>query len=108
MSVFSERVKKILDEKKLTQKQLSRISNVSESSLCRYMRGDIEPRIDIVTNIAKALATTEAFLLGNSNVNEEENPKLAIRDILARNRNIISDKDRAEIIDMLYGRFNDK
>ena len=108
MSMFSNRVKELLEQKKLTQKDLSRLSNVAEASLCRYMKGETKPRIDVVHNIAKALGVSEAYLLGETDEYIVENPKVVIRDILARNKNIITDKDRSEIINMLYGRFDDK
>ena len=64
MKVFRERVIRILQEKKLSQAELSSLSGVTTPSLCRYLRGDIEPRIDIVRNIARALGVSEAYLLG--------------------------------------------
>ena len=37
-----------------------------------------------------------------------DNYKLEIRDIVARNRNIMTDQDKIDIINMLYGRYDDK
>ena len=50
MNTFAESVRKMMEEKKLTQKDLSRLSGVSEPSLCRYLNGAINPRMDIVIN----------------------------------------------------------
>lgn len=81
------------------------MSGIAEASLCRYLRGDSEPRLDIIANLAKALDVSEAYLIGESNEIKEENYKLKIRDLVARNRNIMTDQDKMDIINMLYGRF---
>lgn len=107
MSKFTNRMKSILLEKKLSQKELSKMSGIAEASLCRYLKGDSKPRLDIIANIAKALNVSEAYLIGESNEVQEENYKLKIRDIVARNRNIMTDQDKIDIINMLYGRFDD-
>ena len=108
MSIFTKRIKSILNEKKITQKQLSQMSNIAEASICRYLRGDCEPRLDIIANIAKALDVSEAYLIGETEEKKTKNYKLEIRDIVARNRNIITDQDKIDIINMLYGKYNDK
>ena len=108
MENFISRVKQILGEKKMTQKGLSKLSGIAEASLCRYIRGDSEPRIYIIANIAKALNVSEAYLIGESDKKQEDNYKLEIRDIVTRNRNIMTDKDRIDIINMLYGVFDDE
>lgn len=81
------------------------MSGIAEASLCKYLRGDSEPRLDIIANLAKALDVSEAYLIGESNEIKEENYKLKIRDLVARNRNIMTDQDKMDIINMLYGRF---
>ena len=108
MSTFTKRVKSILKEKKITQKQLAKLSDIAEASICRYLRGDSEPRLDIIARIAKALDVSEAYLIGETNEKKADNYKLEIRDIVARNRNIMTDQDKIDIINMLYGRYDDK
>lgn len=108
MSTFTKRVKSILEEKKITQKQLSQLSGIAEASICRYLRGDSEPRLDIIARIANALNVSEAYLIGETNEKKADNYKLEIRDIVARNRNIMTDQDKIDIINMLYGRYDDK
>ena len=108
MSTFTKRVKSILEEKKITQKQLAQLSGIAEASICRYLRGDSEPRLDIIAKIANALDVSEAYLIGETNEKKADNYKLEIRDIVARNRNIMTDQDKIDIINMLYGRYDDK
>ena len=108
MSEFTSRVKKLLSQKQMTQKELSKLSNIAEASICRYLRGDSEPRLDILSNIARALDVSEAYLIGQTDEIKPSDYKLEIRDIVARNRKRMSDKDKMDIINMLYGRFDDK
>lgn len=108
MSNFCERVRLLMRSKNLSQAELSRLSGVSEPSLCRYLRGDIEPRIDIVKNIAIALGVSESYLLGNTSNCEQVNPIIEIKRIVARNRNILSKQDKADIIAILYGEDDDE
>lgn len=103
MSEFGDRVKALIEEKELSQKELSNMCRISEPSLCRYIRGDIEPRIDIVRNIAKALGVSETYLLGLSDSYVPEDTKAEIKRIVARNRNILTKQDKSDIIAILYG-----
>ncbi len=103
MSEFKNRVKEIMKEKNLSQKEVSEISGVSEASLCRYLRGITEPRIDIVQNVARALGVSESYLLGTSNKYIPADEKTEIKRILARNRKILTPKEKSEIIAILYG-----
>lgn len=108
MLLFVERVKELMEEKKMSQKQLSELSNISEASICRYLRGNCNVRLDIIANLAKALDVNESYLIGETNKQESKNFKLQVRDILARNRNVITDQDKMDIINMLYGKYDDK
>lgn len=108
MSNFCERVRLLMRDKNLSQAELSRLSGVSEPSLCRYLRGDIEPRIDIVQNIARALGVSEAYLLGYTSEHVQLDPKTEIKRVVARNRNILSKQDKADIIAILYGEDDDE
>lgn len=107
MSNFNIRVKELMRKKHLSQKELSHMSGVSEPSLCRYIRGDIEPRIDVVQNIARVLGVSETYLLGISNQYVPEDAKTEIKRIVARNRNILTKQDKSEIIAILYGENDD-
>lgn len=48
-------VKQAMQQKGINQKQLSELSGITESSVCRYLKGDRKPRIDILTNFARVL-----------------------------------------------------
>ena len=108
MEKFTDRIKAILLEKKLSQNELAKMSGIAEASLYRYINGITKPRLDIITNLAKALNISESYLIGESDEEKGDNYKSEIYDIVARNRNIMTDQDKMDIINMLYGRFDVK
>ncbi|MGB4985002.1 MAG: helix-turn-helix transcriptional regulator [Erysipelotrichaceae bacterium] len=65
MTVFSEKVMYLMEEQGLTQKELSKRANVTESAISYYLSGDRTPRSDVLVRIAKALGTSIDFLLGS-------------------------------------------
>lgn len=66
MSIFSERIAKLMAEKHLTQKQLAAKVGVTESAMSYYVKGGRTPRSDVLTRIANALGTTTDYLLGST------------------------------------------
>ena len=100
MSIFSERVKELMVEKKITQKELSSLSGVSEPSLCRYLKGQI-PRMDVINNVAKALGVASDYLLGAGS-KESADPFVETRSIVARNKGQLTPQQKAELISMLF------
>lgn len=101
MSIFDQKVKELMEEKKLSQKELSNLSGVSEPSLCRYLKGQM-PRMDVINNVAKALGVTSDYLLGAELVIKREDPYVETRNIVARNRGQLTAQQKAELISMLF------
>lgn len=58
MKSTGERIKALLNEKKMTQIQLSELSGVTESAISHYIKGDGIPSGVVSANIAYALSTT--------------------------------------------------
>ncbi|WP_373898019.1 helix-turn-helix domain-containing protein [Haloimpatiens sp. FM7315] len=59
-----DRIKEKRKSKKMTQKQLCKILNKSESSIQKYESGEVEIPHSVVEEIAKVLDTTVPYLLG--------------------------------------------
>lgn len=68
MSKFCERLSILMNEQKLTQKELAIKTGVTESAMSYYVKGVRTPRSDVLTRIAKALNTTTDYLLGADDV----------------------------------------
>ena len=60
---WSQKVQELMDEKNINQKELSEKSGITRASICRYLKGDRKPRIDVIVNIAKALSVDVESLL---------------------------------------------
>ncbi len=51
--VWRDRVLELMRIQNVSQKELAEASNISESSISRYLKSDKEPRMDVLVNIAK-------------------------------------------------------
>ena len=64
VSTFAERLRTLLDEKKLSQADLSRKCGLSRATLSRYLQGQFEAKQDSIYKIARATGVSEAWLMG--------------------------------------------
>lgn len=103
MTNFIERVQELMERDNISQKQLSELSHISEPSISRYLTGKIEPRMDIVVNIAKVFGVPSSYLLGETNSLEREDVFEETYRIVARNKSKLDDGQKAAIIKMLFG-----
>lgn len=94
------RISEALQKRGMTQKELANRIGVTESVISRYISGDREPKPDILANIATALHTTSDFLLGIEN-EEFNHPR--IRRMIARNASSITEQEKKELINALFG-----
>lgn len=94
------RITKILQKRGMTQKELSSRIGVTEAVVSRYVSGERDPKPDVLANIATALNTTSDYLLGIEN---EEFNHSRIRRMIARNASKMTEKERKELIDALFG-----
>jgi len=58
------RVKALMKEQGMTQRELARRSGLTEPSVCKYLSGSRLPHSEAVVLLAKALGTTSDYLLG--------------------------------------------
>lgn len=101
---FTTRTNKILKEKGITQKELSKMSKITEASLSRYLSGSLIPRIDVVRNIAEALGVSVSYLIGESdNANTGKSAYEETCTIVARNRSNLTDEEKTKLIKLLFG-----
>ncbi len=97
---WKDKVRFLMDEKNISQKKLSELSGITESSVCRYLKGDRTPRIDIVVNFAKALDVEVDYLLDEKPLNPYESVKQAI----ARHGNALTVEEQEELANFLLGK----
>lgn len=63
---FDERLKLLLKEKNLTQKEFAKEMNVSQACVTFWVSGEKQPTAENIYHAAKILDTTADFLLGLS------------------------------------------
>lgn len=60
---FSEKIRKLMNYKGFSQRELATIAKIPENTLSRYLNGQRIPRADQIVNIAKALDCTVSELI---------------------------------------------
>lgn len=58
------RIARLLSEQNITQKELAVRVGATEAAISKYIKGEREPRAEILANIATVLKTTSEALLG--------------------------------------------
>lgn len=72
MKSFSNRLKHAMDEKKMTQSELSALTGIGKPSISQYLSGKNEPKQDNIRKMAEALQVNEAWLDGSDEVMDEQ------------------------------------
>lgn len=68
MSVFSERLAYILKERKISQAQLSALTNIPKSAISQYLSGKFSPKQGRVHIICRALDVSPAWITGYDDI----------------------------------------
>lgn len=75
---IKDRIKKAMSENGINARELSKRSGVSESSISRYLLGQMEPRANAAAKIAKALHVDPVWLMGLEDNDRNESVLLTI------------------------------
>ncbi len=101
---FEEKVKELMKNADMNQKELSKKSGVSEASLCRYLSGNLKPRIDVISNIARVFGLTATDLIeDDQSLNKEFSSYDETISVVTRNRKQLTAEQKAEIVKALFG-----
>lgn len=95
------RISTMLGKRNMSQRKLADRVQITEQQLSRYISGDREPKPETIANIATALKTTSDYLLG---MEEGEFNFNQIRRLIARNASDMSDDEKRELMDALFGK----
>ena len=95
-----ERIKMLMEERGLTQKELANLSGITEASMSKYLSGERTPRIDVIVNLANALHVTTDELIGND-IEDNKMDLIRLKTVLARGMETMSDEDKKELIKFL-------
>lgn len=93
MKVFANRLKKLREEKGLSQRELAKYIGIAHSTLGMYEIGEREPDFDTVTRLATFLNTSVDYLLGRT---DDPRPVAEITETHRRIEEALSDDPNAE------------
>ena len=93
---WQEKVKQLMQNQSINQKQLSQRSGITEASVSRYLKGERTARIDIIVNFAKALNVSTEYLLSEDEVTELE-PYTEIATAIARNGGALTAEEKNKL-----------
>ncbi len=95
-----ERIKMLMNEQKLTQKELAKRAGITEASMSKYLSGERTPRIDVIVNLANALGVTTDELIGQE-IENESMSFVRMKTVLARGLENLSREEKNELIKFL-------
>jgi len=99
MKKIGEKINRILEEKKMTQRDLAQKIDLDESTLSRIIKGDRTPNIETLSNIATILHVTTDYLLDIEN-NTKFDSQREIR-LIARNLSKLTREEKKELVNIL-------
>ncbi len=98
---WNEKVLNLMKKKNINQKQLSKLSGITKSSLSRYLNGDIVPRMDVIVNISKALQVETDYFLDDDE--KTQSAYTTIATAIARKGSELSPEEKNQLIALLLG-----
>lgn len=93
---MGERITRLLKEQGMTQKELAARIGTTEAAVSKYVKGEREPRAEILANIATVLHTTSETLLGIDD--GVKTPFGTIKALCAREAVDMSQEEKSELI----------
>ena len=93
---FEERLRMIMNEQGLSQKELANKANITEASMSKYLSGERTPRADVIVNLSRALEISTDELLFDVDNNEAVN-FIQAKTVLARGMGNMSDEEKNRI-----------
>lgn len=106
MSDLGDRIKSLLTQKQISQKELASRAECTEAAISLYIRGERIPRAKMLAKIAAALDTTTEYLLDGTPQNVTEEIDYATK-LIARNAEQMSNEEKKRIINILFGGDNE-
>lgn len=98
MEMIGDRISLLLKETGYTQKEFALMCGVTEAAMCRYLKNEREPKIEVVANMATALNTTVEYLI--SGIKEETSFEDVYR-LVSRSTITMTDDEKLKLIKLL-------
>lgn len=98
---LGEKILQLLSVCNMTQKELAATLNTTEATISRYVKGDREPKAEVLASIATALHTTTDYLVGINSDDTFDVSKLTT--VIARNSGNLTESDKKMLINAIFG-----
>lgn len=98
---LGERISELLKKNGYTQKELATMVGVTESAMSRYLKGEREPKIEVIANLATALNTTSDYLIYGKSTDEDF---AEVYRLVARSTTSMSDDEKIKLMKVLLGK----
>lgn len=95
------RIKEMLKEKGISQKELSDKTGITQSAISHYVNGDRVPRGMNLVKIADALGTTTDDLLSGDREMDKEKDLVYAKALIARNASEMTLDEKLEFVKLL-------
>ena len=102
MAELGKRLKTLLEQKQMSQKDLATAVGCTEAAISHYIKGDRVPRASVLTKIAIALDTTSDYLMEGIPTDVTSELDYA-KKLIARNVTQMSKSEKRAIINILMG-----
>lgn len=97
----TNRISELLSERKMTQKELALETQMTESAISHYIKGDRVPRGVNLIKIARALGTTTDDLLEREDTFDKDNDLKLVKTLIARNASEMTYDEKMELFGIL-------
>ena len=98
MEMIGDRISLLLKETGYTQKKFALMCGVTEAAMCRYLKNEREPKIEVVANMATALNTTVEYLISGK---KEETSFEDVYRLVSRSTITMTDDEKLKLIKLL-------
>lgn len=96
--MFKDKIKKLMNSKNVSQRDLAKAISINESAMSRYISGERTPRIDILTKIARYFNVSIEELIDESPENENF---MELRGLVARSASVLTNEEIKELLNIL-------
>jgi transcriptional regulator with XRE-family HTH domain len=95
-----ERLKRLVKEQGLTQKELAERAHLTEASVSKYLSGYQQPHLEVLVSLAKVFDVSMDYLVGLEAANEEETYQKIYASI-KRNKGSFSSEEKMKLIALI-------
>ena len=98
MEMIGDRISLLLKKTGYTQKEFALMCGVTEAAMCRYLKNEREPKIEVVANMATALNTTVEYLISGK---KEDTSFEDVYRLVSRSTITMTDDEKLKLIKLL-------